>query len=366
MPRDAVMVLGATGVFGSRLCQLLARERRWRVIAAGRDAARLDALRRAIRCRVPGAGIETRVFDLPGGLSTALANVAVAVHTAGPFQGQDYAVPRACIAAGVHYVDLADGRAFVAGFAALDEAARANDVLAVSGASSVPGLSGAAVAHLRPLFSTVDRVSIGISPGNQAPRGRALVAAMLAMAGQPMPGGFAWQGLRRHVLDCPNAPPLPPRWFARVDVPDLEVLPRRDPSLTRVEFHAGLDLAVMQIGLWAMTWPVRWGWVRDLTGLADPLTRVAGWLQRFGSDRGGMFVTLSGRDVSDQPARRTWSLIAERGDGPWIPTLPALLVTRKLLDGALRCRGARPCLDLFSLAEIEAEFERFDIVTGAA
>jgi saccharopine dehydrogenase-like NADP-dependent oxidoreductase len=32
------------------------------------------------------------------------------IHTAGPFQGQDYAVARSAIAAGANYIDLADGR----------------------------------------------------------------------------------------------------------------------------------------------------------------------------------------------------------------------------------------------------------------
>jgi short subunit dehydrogenase-like uncharacterized protein len=48
------------------------------------------------------------------------------IHTAGPFQGQDYGVVAAAVAAaGAHYIDLADGRRFVCDFpAALDAAFR--------------------------------------------------------------------------------------------------------------------------------------------------------------------------------------------------------------------------------------------------
>ena len=72
-------------------------------------------------------------------------DAGVVVHAAGPFQGQDYAVARACIEARAHYVDLADARGYVCGIGALDEAARRSDVLVVSGASSVPALSSAVV-----------------------------------------------------------------------------------------------------------------------------------------------------------------------------------------------------------------------------
>ena len=65
------------------------------------------------------------------------------INATGPYQEQDYSLARACIAAGVHYLDLADARAFVTGIGVLDAEARSAGVLAVSGASTVPGLSGA-------------------------------------------------------------------------------------------------------------------------------------------------------------------------------------------------------------------------------
>jgi hypothetical protein len=360
------MVLGASGVFGSRLCRLLARERSCTLILAGRDLARLKTIKCDIRRTAPAAGILVRRADLADGLtSEALQGVDVVMHAAGPFQGQDYGVARACIANGVHYVDLADGRAFVAGFSALDAEARAKGVLAVSGASSVPGISGAAVASLRGDFAEVEAVAIGIAPGNRAPRGRAVVEAILSYVGQPIPGGgYGWQGLQRRAISSPGATPLPPRWFALCDVPDLEVLHQRDPTLGRVTFHAGLELTILHLGLWGLSWLVRGGVLRSLVPLAGPLTAIARLLQGFGSDRGGMFVELAGRDRDGRPLRRGWSLIAERGDGPWVPVLPALIVLRKLLDGSLALRGALPCLDLFGLDEVEAELGRFDIAAG--
>jgi hypothetical protein len=72
-----------------------------------------------------------------------------------------------------------------------------------------------------------------------------------------------------------------------------------------------------------------------------------------GTDRGGMAVSVTGRDATGRAVRRSWTLIAEAGDGPSIPAMPAFAVTRKILAGAV-ASGARPCLDLLTLHEAEA------------
>ena len=71
--------------------------------------------------------------------------VELLIHTAGPFQQQDYAVAKADAAA-AHYIDLADGRRFVSDFpAAMDAACLTAGRTGISGASTVPALSSAVV-----------------------------------------------------------------------------------------------------------------------------------------------------------------------------------------------------------------------------
>src|SRR5207245_319102 len=53
-------------------------------------------------------------------------------YAAGPFQGADYRLTHAAIAARVHYLNLADARDFVAGFTELDGAAREAGVVALT------------------------------------------------------------------------------------------------------------------------------------------------------------------------------------------------------------------------------------------
>ena len=99
------------------------------------------------------------------------------IHCAGPFQGQNYRVAEATLACGAHYLDLADGRAFVAQFAsAIDSAARAADRTAISGASTLPALSSAVVEYLRSTFQRLETINLTIAPGQHAPRGTATMA----------------------------------------------------------------------------------------------------------------------------------------------------------------------------------------------
>ncbi|MDH3472599.1 MAG: saccharopine dehydrogenase NADP-binding domain-containing protein [Rhodospirillales bacterium] len=360
--RFTVLVIGGYGVFGSRLCRLLAATPVLRVVVAGRFPDTARRLAQELARDRPDAGIEALRLDIDGELSAALecSDADVVIHAAGPFQGQDYRVARACIATGRHYIDLADGRDFVAGFAALDGAARRAGVLAVSGASSVPGLSGAVVAHLARNLVALEQVEIGITPGNRAPRGLAVVRAILGYTGRAIPvwtdGGqgrvYGWQDLRRRSLRLAGRAPLGARWFAACDVPDTALLPARYPGLRDVTFHAGLELAVLHLGLWLLSWPVRWRLLPGLAPLAPLARRLAALLEPFGTDRGGMFVEVSGRDAAGAPQRRRWTLIAEGGDGPFVPCLPAAILTRALAEGRLALRGARPCLDLFDLDDV--------------
>ena len=94
----AVIVLGGYGVFGRRIAAALARERTHRILIAGRNGARARSAAAEI-----GESAEALVLDCKAAdLATRLAalDAALVIHTAGPFQAQDYAVPRACIDAG--------------------------------------------------------------------------------------------------------------------------------------------------------------------------------------------------------------------------------------------------------------------------
>ena len=110
----------------------------------------------------------------------------------------------------------------------------------------------------------------------------------------------------------------------------------------------------MHVGLWLLGWPVRLGMVRSIAPVAGTLKWVADRLEQFGSDRGGMVVYAVGRDARGSAVERRWTLIAEAGDGPEIPPMPALILAQRLLGANRPAAGARPASGEVALADVEA------------
>ncbi|MFC5582246.1 hypothetical protein [Rhodanobacter terrae] len=68
--------------------------------------------------------------------------------------------------------------------------------------------------------------------------------------------------------------------------------------------------------------------------------------------------------MKDGRLRLRWSLTAAAGDGPQIPAMPAVVLARKLADGALPTPGAaKPCMGLFTLDEALVALADFAIGT---
>lgn len=334
------------------------------ILIVGRDARQAETLARELKAGHAALDI-TKDADLAALMAR---RPDVVVNTVGPFQGADYRVAEACIAAGVHYIDLADSHVFVAGIAQLDDAARTEGVAAISGASTVPALSGAVVAEsgLAPIS-----IRIGISPGNRAPRGSSLVQAVLGQAGKPLPllrGGRwitvpGWGEMHQRRIRIDRDRSLGKRWLSACDAPDLVLLPQLYPTLKAVEFYAGLELSLLHVGLWLLSWPVRWGWLKSMLPLHRPLHWMADRLYGFGSDRGGMLVDVDGTSADDRLMSYRWRLVAEKGEGPFVPAAPAAALIARLARGETLPAGAYPCLGILTLDEILAQVAHLPVHT---
>jgi len=336
------------------------------VIVCGRSHGKTQAFINELPAWTARVSIALLDRERASASDLAALNAFCVVDAAGPFQGQTPAFARAVIEAGCHYVDLADARDFVAAFGELDEAAKARGVLAVTGASSTPALSHAAIDEITRGWTQIDDVEIGLSPGGQAQLGLSVVKAILSYAGRPvrvwLHGRWAsapgWgMTVRRRMCDFGS------RLLSLVETPDLDLIPARFPSVRNAIFRAGVELWVMHLGLLALSFLVRFKAMKTLLPLAEPLNDIATALSRFGSDCGGMFVEATGVYGDGTRLRATWTLVADSGDGPRVPTLPALCVVRGLLDGSLARRGATACVGLIELSTLEAEFKRFAIRT---
>jgi hypothetical protein len=352
-----VLVVGGAGVFGARLVDAALVSTDWTIVVAGRDAARTQAFAAARGARVAAVVLDGRHCSAGDLIATGAHAV---VDAAGPFQEADYRLAFAAAAAGMHYVDIADARDFVAGFAdAVGPVASGAGIVALTGASSTPALSNAVLDDMVAGWRRVDRIVVVISPGNRAPRGLSVVRAILSYAGRPvrvfMAGRWTeapgW-GLTRRVA----LPGLGRRWASLCETPDLDGLPARYRVTGTALFMAGLELPVLHLGLVAASLAVRGGLVATLAPLSAVARAVAGVLLPFGTDRGGMMVEASGLGGDGCRAQRRWTLVAEGGEGPSVPILPALAALRVLAGLRPFAPGAYVGPGVLTLADIEREW----------
>lgn len=333
------------------------------MLVAGRSADKAAAFCAGL------AGAEPVVADRDGDIGLLLAEHRpdLLIDAAGPFQGSGYQVPLACARASVPYLDLADARAFVNGIASLDEVARETGVAIVVGASSVPALSGAVARRLAEELDTVRAVEISISASNRATGGKSVAAAILSYVGRPIrlwrgrrwTQGWGWQDLRRETFAIGGEPALEDRWLALADVPDHDLMPDMLPGRPTVTFRAGTDIALQTLGLWLLSWPVRWLRLASLARLAFMVPLLQRLTRFLGSDRSAMSVTLKG--LSDgHGIERRWTLIADDGDGPEIPTLAAALLAEAILAGTIP-PGARDAGRLLDLDRFEPLFSSLSV-----
>jgi len=348
-----IVILGGSGVFGSRVARLLARDGHQLILASRRGAAELAA----------ELGAQSLVHDRAQDPAPLFAQMPdVFVDAAGPFQayGNDpYRLARAAISAGVNYVDLSDDADFTAGITSLDQAAKDRGVYVLSGMSSVPALSAAAVAALSQDMTKLSAIDAAILPGNRAPRGRSVMAAILSQVGRPMRvwRGGAWDA--RIGWTEPKLYHLPGgiqrrAWLNRV--PDIELFPSHFGARS-VTFRAGLELSIMGYGLAVLAQ------VRRIMPLPVPLGIahwLAGLLEPFGSDRGGMVVSVTG-EIEAGPVTRNWRLLAQSGEGPYVPAIPA----RALLASGGAAPGARASLDDLTLSAMEKAMHDLAITTSS-
>jgi hypothetical protein len=365
-----VLILGGYGVFGGRLVRLLQDVGELDLVICGRSLARARAFCDSHR---GAARVEPLALDRAD-IAAALAarKPDLVVDASGPFQDygpEPYPVIEACIAAGVDYLDFADGADFVFGVSRFDARAKAVGVAVLSGVSSFHVLTAAV---LRAMAATMEirTVEGGIAPSPYAGIGLNVMRAVVGYAGGPvrlLRGGrpVEARGLtesRRFTVAVPGRLPLRNLHFSLVDVPDLRVLAPEHPTMTDIWMGAGpvpeilhrvlnlLAKARARFGLPALT----------------PFSPLFYWVLnrlRFCEHRGGMIVSVRGR-ADGQDVVRSWHLLAEGDDGPLIPSMAIEALIRKRLRGERPGPGARSAVRALELDDYEALFAHRAISFG--
>jgi hypothetical protein len=361
-----VLIIGGYGNFGSYIARALAADPNISLVIGGRSRVKADAFAVSLRATNPASGC---ALDIDSDIEAQLREVApdIVIHTTGPFQGQDYRVARAAIAAGAHYLDLADARQFVARIAELDILAKEAEVAVIAGASSVPCLSAALLDRYEPRFAKLTGATYGIAAAQATNRGLGTAAAILSYVGKPITilaegkprRVFGWQGTR-----AVRYPELGLRLFGYCDIPDLELFPERYRNLGDLEFVAGHEIKLLHLGTWLLSWIVRLGIVKSLSPYAEKLLKLSFLFDPLGSDRSGFHMFLRGIDHRGESIEIRIFMVARQVHGPNIPCLPAIILAGRIAAGQRLEPGARACLDLIGLEELLDAMEALDITTS--
>lgn len=364
-----VLIIGGYGNFGSFISRMLAREDNIQLIITGRNETKAEQFANTLMAK---NSAEFSRIDINHDLDYSLNELKpdVVIHTSGPFQGQSYHVAEACIAAGCHYIDLADGREFVAGIKVLDRSARDKNIFVCAGTSSVPCLTSAIVDRYINDFGELKDVDYGIATAHLTNRGLATTSAVLSYAGKPfttlvdgkMKNIYGWRDLRfRRFWNLNNRP------LGNCDIPDLELFPERYPSLKNISFKAGLELRFLHYILWMLSGLVKLRLFPPLNILAPYLLKISKLFDWIGKDDSGFYMRLIGTGKDNKPKEVLFELVAHQSDGLFIPSMPAILLTKKLANDEINNVGASPCMGVISLDEYLDGLSEFDIhwrVTG--
>jgi hypothetical protein len=369
-----LLIVGGYGTFGRRIVALLAGEARLTLIVAGRSHERAQDC--CSTYESANATLIAAAFDRDGDLKTQLTALKpdIVIDASGPFQAygeRRYRLIEAAIEQGINYLDLSDGADFVEGVADFDEQARRKGVYVLSGVSSFPVLTAAVTRRLAQDMTRITAIRGGIAPSPYAEVGENVIRAIASYAGKPIclirDGAVATDhAFLKHnhfTIAPPGALPLDRRLFSLVDVPDLRMLDKLWPDVKHVWMGAAVVPEIRHRAFAALASLVRSGFVRSLVPLAPLLSRAMRLL-RWGEHRGGMFVEVEGADGTSAPVRRSWHLVAEGDDGPYIPAMATAAIIGKALNGHSPSAGARASLEDVELPDYERLFALRAITTG--
>jgi hypothetical protein len=347
-----IAILGGYGSFGSLISEELSHSAA--VVVAGRNQRRGQKFADAI-----GADFSFCDARDNTSLRTVIQGADVVINASGPFLPNDYTIPRTCLEEGCHYIDLADNRDYVMNFHGLHEAAQQSQVFACTGASTAPTVTYALISELQRELTDIQSIRIYLSAGNKNRAGPSTFESILSYAGTPVDIWEDGQWKRMMAWGWTEAfrfpDPVGKRLVQLCDVPDLELFPKLFEAET-VSFKAGLELTIFNLGMSALAHLKRQFPQIQLPALARPLIRISDLFKNFGSYAGGVLVK-----VEDKNRRsKSLALVTSR-NGPRVPTAPAVLLTRKILQNGPPRHGAFPCIGFISANELSDYLEPFGI-----
>jgi short subunit dehydrogenase-like uncharacterized protein len=164
---SGLLIYGATGYSG-RLVAQAASAVGLSPCLAGRDARRLAELAETL-------GVEHRVVGLddPTALARGLDGMQAVIHAAGPFAATARPMIDACLATGVHYLDITGEVQVIEGLVARDAEARRRGIMVMPGVGFDVVASDCLAAHVAQQLPQAERLAVGLAGFAALSRGSA-------------------------------------------------------------------------------------------------------------------------------------------------------------------------------------------------
>jgi short subunit dehydrogenase-like uncharacterized protein len=191
------MIYGATGYTG-KLVAKAAHEAGLKPLLAGRNEAKLKAVAEPL-------GFAYRAFELDDSkaLDSALREVDLVLHVAGPFSRTSKQMVDGCLRTGRHYLDITGEIAVLGACAARDEEAKNRNIMIMPGVGFDVVPSDCLAAHMKARLPDACELTLAISGLSIVSRGTA--KSSVESVGDPVKvrrGGrieSVWPPLRREI-----------------------------------------------------------------------------------------------------------------------------------------------------------------------
>ncbi|MCF4164272.1 saccharopine dehydrogenase NADP-binding domain-containing protein [Zavarzinia compransoris] len=234
-----ILLYGATGYTG-RLIAAAAAKRGIDLVCAGRDEAGVAAVAAPL-----GLPHVAAPLNDPAALSRILDGIAIVLHVAGPFSATSRPMVDACIAKGVHYLDITGEIDVFETCAGLGEKAAAAGVMLMPGVGFDVVPSDCLAAHMKRRMPDATRLRLAMSGLSNMSRGTAKTSIeAIAKGTMVRRGGRLTEvaGTPRTKIDFGKGPvdAIGISWgdvataFHTTAIPDIEVFFESTPELSRM------------------------------------------------------------------------------------------------------------------------------------
>eukprot|EP00163_Fabomonas_tropica_P004226 TRINITY_DN13732_c0_g1_i1.p1 TRINITY_DN13732_c0_g1~~TRINITY_DN13732_c0_g1_i1.p1 ORF type:complete len:705 (+),score=89.07 TRINITY_DN13732_c0_g1_i1:36-2117(+) len=362
-----VLIVGGNGLFGRVLIQALSR------IGHSVDiACRRPSLITQLPPGVRGVQrVDTLGDDTPT-LARTFAPYSIVVNTVGPWKHKEESdskntaamrIAHAAVSSKCHYIDFAETPCHVEQWKGdMQEPAAAHGVVAITGASTSPGVTQAVIQraiqaikehHMPPSTCTsstttprvdIRGVDILVSGAARTRFGMGTLSSVLGTVGNQVTHYRSgsprqhdvFRNLRRITL--PGIPDT--RWVGAVDTADISLLRQQYPSISSIRVHAGIGHYLPALGLWSMATLARYGllphswfiqrllpWIHYLHQRGCDVVPAGG-----SHDIGALRVCVLAAVNEGEPTVVDMTMIGRDGDGLCIPVSPAAVLVDKLLS----------------------------------